>query len=90
MIKPTIHMNGTSPQDLLEGYSDAMEKVSDAVCALKNVAPNGRDYYPQGDAALSQAIREHNERVKAVELVLQELTDLALHCDEACQARLRR
>lgn len=59
MITPTIHMNGTSRTALLDALLDAGHAVTLAREALMACAPHGRDYYPQGEAAIGQATREH-------------------------------
>ena len=69
---PTVHMNGTSRDMLLEGEMkvyDALNQVSEA---LQNCEFHGRDYYVQDpmsqkvgdDTAFQQA---HKERMKHIE-----------------------
>ena len=82
MILPTIHMNGTSARSLLEGYCDAISAIHDALDALARVAPNGRDYYPQGPDACALADGEHDARKRALIGVLHELQTLADHVEE--------
>ena len=79
MMLPTIHMNGTSKTDLLEGYCDAISAVLLALEALARTTPNGRDYYPQGDGACAIASREHDARKRALMKVMDELQTLAEH-----------
>lgn len=55
MLIPTVHLNGTSGQDLLEQQQavlDALRAVREAMVAAM---PNGRDYYPQGEDAIGEA-----------------------------------
>ena len=76
MMKPTIHLNGTSQQSLAEGYEksvNALRVAQDALCAA---APNGRDYYPQGDSASYTARDEHQDRLKRTKSVIEELEAL--------------
>ena len=79
MILPTIHMNGTSKADLFDGYMTALEAMQAAIDAVIQTGPNGRDYYPQGDAALRQAMDEHRDRLKRLGAVADELNALAAH-----------
>ena len=79
MMLPTIHMNGTSARELLEGYCNAISAIHDALEALARTAPNGRDYYPQGPNACAQADAEHNDRKHALIKVMNELQALAEH-----------
>ena len=77
MIVPTIHLNGTSGKALLEQVTDARFQALKLVDALVSMAPNGRDYYPQGQTALKQAQGENNNRIAMVKSVCDELAVLA-------------
>ena len=78
MQMPTIHMNGTSPESLIEGYCDAINALRDAIEAVKACAPNGRDYYGvRGD--MTATAHEHVSRVDRLETVRRELNTLAEH-----------
>lgn len=79
MILPTIHLNGSSPMNLLGEVLNAMGGIRNAIEALDKIAPNGRDYYPQGSAALGLAFGEHLLRRNSLCNVLQELEQLAEH-----------
>jgi hypothetical protein len=78
MIVPTIHLNGTSADELL----NQQRAVCDAACELLNIlnaaAPNGRDYYPQGDDAIRAAMDAHNARMASVRKILSEAQEAAL------------
>jgi hypothetical protein len=82
MTKPTIHLNGTHPKDLLAGYRDAYRACNEAVKALAEATPNGRDYYPQGGDAMTNALSEHAARMKSISLVADEMLALAEHVME--------
>jgi hypothetical protein len=56
MLTPTIHLNGTSREALLRGFADAADAVRDALAAVQATYPNGRDFYPQGPGAITQAM----------------------------------
>lgn len=81
MMKPTIHLNGTSASALVYGYVAAMLAVEAAIDKVAQASPNGRDYYPQGDDAFAKARAEHNARLQAMGNVANELRRLAEHCD---------
>lgn len=81
MIIPTIHLNGTSKNELLEAIGDALSALAKAKQALGGTAPNARDYYPQGPDAINRAIEEHVERIKRLESIRQELLLLAKGID---------
>jgi hypothetical protein len=77
LTAPTIHMNGTARDSLLEANLGASDALRAALAALELNAPNPRDYYPQGDAAFPAAAREHADRVSRLRSVLAELEALA-------------
>lgn len=79
---PTIHLNGTSKKELLQNIDNAFDKLNDAIYALCECAPNGRDYYIGLKAGvthdrLQQAASEHAKRMSALYLVKSELQYLA-------------
>jgi hypothetical protein len=57
---------------------------------LDETQPNARDYYPQGDDAFQQAVREHNARVRRLREVSDELYTIVEAVQEQADARLRR
>jgi hypothetical protein len=67
MTFPTIHGNGTSPEQLMANYKAAAEAIRAAQAALQDCSPNGRDYYPQGPDAISKAVEEFREHQLALE-----------------------
>lgn len=90
MMKPTIHLNGTNWEALLEQQASTMTAISNALQALRNSAPNARDYYPQGPEAFHTADLEHRARVSKLELVFTEIEAIAEHVMEAGMARAAR
>jgi hypothetical protein len=78
MTTPTIHLNGTSRESLLDGYRNAADALRGAIAALQQTAPHGRDYYPQGDNVLYVATDEHYARLEKLQQVLNEINELAL------------
>lgn len=70
MIFPTIHLNGTSRESLLEDYCAALSALRYAQEKLCAISPNARDYYVAGDDAFRTALGEHRTRIeKAVSLI---------------------
>lgn len=76
LLRPTVHMNGTSRAELTEQLCDAMSAIRDAIKAVQNAAPNGRDYYPQGPQAIGIATGQHTERLDKLRAVYRELNEL--------------
>ena len=76
MMVPTVHLNGTDKNVLLEDISDAAAALRIAAEKLHEMSPNGRDYYPQGSNAIGKAIAEHTIRIKKVMDIYDELSVL--------------
>lgn len=73
---PTIHLNGTSADRLLDDINNAYAKIGEAISALAQTAPNGRDYYPQGNGALEQAQNEHHARISKLVAIKAEVEQI--------------
>lgn len=73
---PTVHLNGTSKDQLLAQLCDAGDALRSAITALANASPNARDYYPQGNSACRLAADQHASRMQRLESVLDELTEI--------------
>lgn len=85
---PTVHLNGTSGADLVEGYRLAHEAASKALDALHlHAAPNARDFYPQGAGAFQFAQREHERRADALRSVMDDMQALAERVQQAIDER---
>ena len=87
MQLPTIHLNGTAAQTLIETLCEASERLEDAYSAIKQTAPNGRDYYPQGAGAIDLATREHLARLQRIDDVKKEIDALTMAIDEIASSR---
>jgi hypothetical protein len=81
MLAPTIHVNGTSADRLISAVCDAGSAIDDAMAKLREVAPNARDYYPQGANAIQTAQGEYLDMLAKLNAVRSELQDLALKID---------
>lgn len=73
LTTPTVHLNGTSPESLIEAYDKADRALALAQAALEECSPHARDYYPQGTAvdlegndAFDNAHNEHLARCKSL------------------------
>ena len=60
MILPTIHLNGSGKNTLERDYQNARAKVRDALRVFEAIEFHGRDYYPQGPEAFTQARLERD------------------------------
>jgi hypothetical protein len=82
MTVPTIHLNGTSKARLIDALCNASDALNAAYAALRETAPNGRDYYPQGPAALPAATNEHLDRLRRLDAIKAEIDALAQAIDQ--------
>lgn len=81
-MKPTIHLNGTGAVSLTRQYEAAYNDLRVAIASLENCSPNARDYYVQSHYAFEAARAEHVARLRALDVIQQEVADLYLHCQE--------
>jgi hypothetical protein len=79
MIKPTIHLNGTSPERLFEGYHNAYRAVDAAIEALANVEFHSRDYYPQDGKMFELARAQRVEQFDKLRGIRDELREVAAY-----------
>ena len=72
---PTVHLNGTSKDDLLKGYSTALTAVQNAMNAVRQTTPHGRDYYVN-PGSYEIALDEHHLRLLRLNKISVELSEL--------------
>jgi len=77
MIPPTVHLNGTSKKALLNAVDEALLAFRDAQQKLREVYPNGRDYYPQPSENLGIAARQHCALIEKTHAIMVELAELS-------------
>lgn len=73
---PTVHMNGTSKQVLQDRLGNAIDAIHVAGNMLAAAYPNGRDYYPQGNDAIHEAMEQHDARMTKLREVAAELREI--------------
>lgn len=73
MMIPTVHLNGTGSKNLLDEIKTAHTALMAAMVALRQVTVHGRDYYPQGPSAYTQARHEMDARLSTLEKILDDL-----------------
>lgn len=73
MTLPTIHLNGTSVEALMEANDAVYDALQSAMNKFAATSPNGRDYYPQGPEAYGKAVAEHEARTRAIYGIIREL-----------------
>lgn len=87
---PTVHLNGTAAQDLIDPLLTATKALRAAMRALDETQPNSRDYYLQGEDAFQQAVREYDARARRIREVSDELYVIVEAVQEQADARLRQ
>jgi hypothetical protein len=81
MIRPTLNINGSSAFDLIDQRRHAMDALLEAIDALKQCTPNGRDYPGQYDRCIADR-DTHFDRLSALHALREELLDEALHIQQ--------
>lgn len=81
MITPQLNINGTSARDLIEPRREAMDHLMNAIEALSQVVPNGRDY-PGNATACTADREEHYDRIKAIKAIREAIYAEALYIHE--------
>ena len=71
MIRPVININGSSADDLIEPRRAAYDALQDAIKALQQVTPNGRDYAHNDQCVADR--QAHYARIKAIHTIAAEL-----------------
>jgi hypothetical protein len=90
MTKPTIHLNGTSSDDLFAQVCVVLEALRWARDAMRRAAPHGRDYYIQGDQAFNNANGEHVARLDKLTDIMREYEAMAEYIADERDAREAR
>lgn len=81
MIRPIININGSSAFDLIDQRRNAMDALLEAIDALKQLTPNGRDYPGHYDRCIADR-DTHFDRLAALHALREELLDEALHIQQ--------
>ncbi len=87
MLVPTVHLNGSSGEVLLDQNKAALEAVRKAIDAICDAGPNARDYYVQGPDASLAVQREHEARVAALKRVRDDLAAIVEGVQDQIDAR---
>ena len=72
MITPQLNINGSSAADLIEPRLKALDHLIDAMEALRQVMPNGRDY-PGNAVACTADREEHYDRLNLIAAIRESI-----------------
>lgn len=81
MISPTININGSSADDLIQPRIAAYDALHAACEALQQVTPNGRDYPGDNDQCVEDR-QWHYARLKALNIIAAEIIAEAVNIKE--------
>jgi hypothetical protein len=85
MIRPILNNNGSSAFDLIDQRRHAMDALLEAIDALKQCTPNGRDYPSQYDRRIADR-ETHFDRLSALHTLREELKEEVLHLQQQLEA----
>ena len=71
MTLPTIHTNGTSAKDLMDGYEKSDDALRQLEEAFGGIEFNARDYYIKGPVAFEDALSERHEIWEKINAIKQ-------------------
>ena len=87
---PTLHLNGTDPDSLVEAYTSTLMVLRHALEMMSSVAPNERDYYVDPDPhTFNRAQTEHASRLSRLLTVQDELFAILTNIQDQIDARSR-
>jgi len=87
---PTVHLNGTSGETLAEqqyAVGKALVKLAEA---LKEAAPNARDYYTQEPNAFEHARNEHHARIAMLDRIRIDTMEIVIGIQDQIDAHAAR
>ena len=84
MITPLLNINGSSADDLINPRLQALDHLMDAIEAMSQAVPNGRDY-PGNATACTADREEHYDRIKAIKAIREAIYAEAIAIKEQAQ-----
>jgi hypothetical protein len=82
VVLPIVHLNGTGKDDLILTRQACVDALEEARRKLREMAPNGRDYYPEA-GRMDKALTQHARRQEALWTVQQEIEAEIVVLDQA-------
>lgn len=76
VIVPTIHSNGTSPEEHLDVYQAQMRHIQEAITMMETYPPHMRDFYLLKNAGdvYSEAVSQNHRRIRTLRGIQEELS----------------
>lgn len=77
---PTVHLNGTSRQRLLEGYTNAWKSLQSTIETLAKAECHPRDYYVNSDTeAYAKARAQRDQQFADLHRIQSEIGAIISH-----------
>lgn len=73
---PSVHMNGTSFDELCKQQRSVIDAISEAIAVHRKAAPHGRDYYVQEPGAYDKAMTEFGRTQNRLIEIQKEMTTI--------------
>ena len=86
---PTIHLNGTSPETLLEDNINCARACNQALDIILKAEFNARDYYPV-PGSWERALAERTTHLRAIKAAADHFFAIAEHCSDVVAERETR
>lgn len=86
-ILPFLNLNGTSKKSLVEARVEFCNKLQEAIIALQNCSPHGRDTSSRIPDHFTFLLAEHHRRVKILSDLFNTVSDEAIAIDEMTGGR---
>lgn len=78
--KPTVHLNGTSAEELSNQWLEVLSAALRLEKALQDAQPHDRDYYVQDEQGLGLVARNENRaRLSAVAEIERDAREMRAH-----------
>ena len=82
IVHPTVHLNGTSREELIDQYSGIFTAIRATRQALQNSAPHSRDYPPHGFSSYPEAREQYQRWTKMLTDLEEEVMNVAVEVAE--------
>lgn len=84
IILPHVNLNGTGVQTLFSDYTNARDKIWEAIEAIKRIEFHSRDYIQQanGKEIWKKAVIEHEARLAALYSIESNYSNIQIHLSQ--------
>jgi len=81
LVIPVVNINGTSKEELLEQYNEAINAIVSAIEAVGECRPHGRDYQTVDQSIYQKALDQWEKRMRYLHKICREYDDLFMELD---------